>query len=231
MSQNPINVDTNTPFISSIIVYGEKGCGKTRNAQRIADHFGLTRILDDVDPKNTPVPSYGHLLLVSDSNDPAMHFTGVKVINYHEVIKCILSEPTPIQYENNIAGVHIGNLLIAGKTLTDACFGLAFQSGWWNNLQTGEDLRGNRNVPELLCLIHSEVSEAMEGHRKNLMDDKLPHRKMIEVELADAAIRIFDMAGGMGYDLAGAIAEKLQYNASRADHKPENRKLDDGKKF
>jgi hypothetical protein len=132
---------------------------------------------------------------------------------------------------NNIAGVHIGNIMIAGKTLTDAAFGLAYQSGWWNDLNTGEDLRGKRNVPELLCLIHSEVSEAMEGHRKNLMDDKLPHRPMLEVELADVAIRLFDMVGGMGYDLAGAIVEKLQYNANRADHRPENRKLENGKKF
>lgn len=130
-----------------------------------------------------------------------------------------------------IAGIHTANVMIAGQTLTEVCFGLAHQSGWWHDLNTGESMVGKRNVPELLCLIHSEVSEAMEGHRKNLMDDKLPHRKMLEVELADAAIRIFDMAGGMGLDLAGAIAEKLAYNAQRADHKIENRKGENGKKF
>jgi hypothetical protein len=36
----------------------------------------------------------------------------------------------------------------------------------------------------------------MEGERKNLMDDKLPYRKMAEVELADVYIRISDYAGG-----------------------------------
>ena len=41
---------------------------------------------------------------------------------------------------------------------------------WWIDLETGKPLK--RNVGELLCLVHSEVSEAMEGHRKNLMDDK-----------------------------------------------------------
>jgi hypothetical protein len=54
---------------------------------------------------------------------------------------------------------------------------------------------------------------------------------MFEVELADAVIRIFDLAGGYGLDLGGALAEKLEYNASRADHKPENRKDLFGKKF
>jgi len=86
-------------------------------------------------------------------------------------------------------------------------------------------------VAEKLCLIHSEVSEAMEGYRKGLQDDHLTHRSMIEVELSDAAIRIFDLAGALGLDLGGAIAEKLQYNQSRADHRPENRAKEGGKSF
>jgi len=84
---------------------------------------------------------------------------------------------------------------------------------------------------ELLCLVHSEISEAMEGARKRLQDDHLPGRCMLEVELADAVIRIFDMAGGLGLDLPGAIAEKLAYNAKRADHKPDSRRADGGKAF
>lgn len=88
-----------------------------------------------------------------------------------------------------------------------------------------------RNVGELLCLVHSEISEAMEGARKNLQDDKLPHRKMLEVELADAMIRMFDIAGAYSLDLGGAIAEKRAFNANRADHKMENRMKADGKKF
>lgn len=103
------------------------------------------------------------------------------------------------------------------------------QAGWWTDIKTGQ--KKDRNMGELLCLVHSEISEAMEGHRKNLMDDKLPQRKMLEVELADAFIRIFDIAGAYGLDLGGAIAEKRAYNAVRADHKIENRLKDDGKKY
>ena len=71
----------------------------------------------------------------------------------------------------------------------------------------------------------------MEGARKGLMDDKLTHRPMLEVELADAVIRCFDMAGGLRLDLPGAIAEKLLFNQSRADHKPASRKAEGGKSF
>ncbi|WP_219824478.1 hypothetical protein, partial [Enterobacter cloacae complex sp. 4DZ1-17B1] len=77
---------------------------------------------------------------------------------------------------------------------------------WWQDPNSKE--RIERNKGELLCLIHSEISEAMEGERKNLMDDKLPHRRMAEVELADALIRIFDYAGAFGYDLGGPIKRK-----------------------
>lgn len=119
----------------------------------------------------------------------------------------------------------------AADVLTAACFIRGYNAGWWHNIKTGESQLANRNVGELLCLIHSEISEAMEGYRKNQQDDHLPNRKAFEVELADAVIRIFDLAGGYNLDLAGAIAEKLAYNERRADHKPENRLKEGGKKF
>lgn len=102
---------------------------------------------------------------------------------------------------------------------------------WWHDLETGEKL--DRNKGEMLMLIVSEIAEAMEGEgeRKNLMDDHLPHRKMAEVELADAMIRIFDYAGAYGFDLDGAIAEKRAYNALRKDHTKEARQAAGGKKW
>jgi NTP pyrophosphatase (non-canonical NTP hydrolase) len=113
------------------------------------------------------------------------------------------------------------------NTLARDCH--AANQTWWHHPATGERL--DRNKGELLMLIVSEVSEAMEGERKNLMDDKLPHRKMAEVELADALIRIFDYAGAYGYDLDAAVAEKRAFNAHRADHKPEARLAEGGKKW
>lgn len=100
---------------------------------------------------------------------------------------------------------------------------------WWHDIKTGQPIERNRG--ELLMLIVSEIAETMEGERKGLMDDHLPHRRMAEVELADALIRIFDYAGGFGYDIEGAYEEKMAYNANRADHKHENRAKEGGKKW
>ena len=112
------------------------------------------------------------------------------------------------------------------------CHSLADQAGWWTDIKTGEPLTGNPLAfAARLMLVVSELSEAIEGHRKDLNDDKLPHRKMVEVELADAVIRILDIAGAYDLDVGGAIAEKLAYNSKRADHKIENRLADDGKKY
>ena len=116
--------------------------------------------------------------------------------------------------------------------IQSAIHSAAVEAGWWHDLHTGEPITNNPlTFSNKLMLIVSECAEAMEGDRKDLMDDKLPHRKMREVELADAVIRAFDLAGGYNMDLAGAIVEKMRYNAQREDHKVENRKLAGGKAF
>lgn len=100
---------------------------------------------------------------------------------------------------------------------------------WWQDVETGQPIK--RNKGELIALIHSEISEALEGERKNCLDDKLPGRLMAEVELADAIIRILDYAAAFGYDLQGAFDEKMAYNAKREDHKHEARRIAGGKQF
>lgn len=88
-------------------------------------------------------------------------------------------------------------------------------------------------VATKFALIHSEVSEAMEAYRRDSMDDKLPNTKGVEVELADAVIRIFDLAGalGFGHTFGETLLSKLDYNAVRADHKVEARQAKGGKRF
>lgn len=105
-------------------------------------------------------------------------------------------------------------------------------AGWWNEKGTGESLIGNPYVTATkLMLCVTELAEAMEGLRKGLMDDKLPHRPMAEVELGDTLIRICDLAGALGYDLGGATMEKDAYNAVREDHKPGARTMAGGKAY
>ncbi len=100
-------------------------------------------------------------------------------------------------------------------------------AGWW----TGTDPQNKETKALKLCLIHSEVSECLEGVRIGDQDKHLPHRTAEEVELADAAIRIFDYAEFYGLDIASAMAEKLEYNQVREDHKLENRAKKGGKSF
>ena len=177
------------------------------------------------------------------------------------------------------------------KELIEKCHQASLDGGWYTNLDTGEKL--DRNIGEMMVLIHSEVSEAYDAWINNDMDEKLPHRLGVEVELADTLIRIFDLAGYLNLklddwthkeivsnqslsswhfsdvhssisnayenyrksnmemidlslgttlqkiivmcelanlDIEGAIEEKLEFNANRADHKIENRKKPGGKR-
>lgn len=72
------------------------------------------------------------------------------------------------------------------------------------------------NVDQQLMLIVSEIGEAHEAYRKgNAKDDKLPDRPGLEVELADAVIRIFNFGRQAGLDIPGAILAKTEFNNSR----------------
>lgn len=98
-------------------------------------------------------------------------------------------------------------------------------AGWWDD---GED---KYVLATKLMLVVSEVAEAMEGLRKDQWDDHLPHRKMVEVEVADALIRLLDFSSALNMDIGSAVMEKLEYNRNRLDHKQETRQAAGGKQF
>lgn len=81
----------------------------------------------------------------------------------------------------------------------DECHSIAVEKGWWDR---------RRDIPELLCLVHSEVSEALEAYRK-------ADSEGFAEELADILIRIFDMAGKFGIDLEAALNDKIEKNRFR----------------
>jgi NTP pyrophosphatase (non-canonical NTP hydrolase) len=79
----------------------------------------------------------------------------------------------------------------------------AKEHGWWDR---------ERPIPELLCLLHSEISEALEGYRNNI-----PYGKegCLSEELADLVIRIWDMSYALGIDIAFEVNKKHGINLIR----------------
>ena len=86
---------------------------------------------------------------------------------------------------------------------------IAREKGWWS---------GERNDGELIALMHSELSEALEVLRNHAKKDKLAE------ELADCCIRIFDYCGARRIDLQQAIKKKIRKNRLRP-HRHGNKKF------
>jgi len=69
--------------------------------------------------------------------------------------------------------------------------------GWWKELQENPDL-AKFYIPMKLCLVHSEITEAYLGWMDKDLDDHLPQYPMFHVEVADTAIRTYDLLGWFG---------------------------------
>jgi len=140
-------------------------------------------------------------------------------------------------------------ITLDGDPFTAFCQAIhLFNTQWWRD-ENG-DVK-DRNVGEMIALMHSELSEALEAHRKNLKDDHLPEFDGVDVELVDCIIRAMDLLGArfvarqrrmvqagffnnppaVAYTPGEVLIAKCVFNSIRADHRPENRSTEHGKKY
>lgn len=140
-------------------------------------------------------------------------------------------------HKKDLPGPHA--VLASADILGLACHGAAYNAGWWHNPNTGDertrDLGDRSGILEMsACLLNvvAEIAEAWEGVRKsNPRSEKIPQFSQAEEEIADAIIRLFDTGEAFNLDIAKAISAKMEYNANRKDHKPEERAKKEGKKI
>lgn len=88
----------------------------------------------------------------------------------------------------------------------------AVEKKWWEPGPT---------FPEALMLVVSELSEALEKYRQHdpveIFNYEGTKPEGIPIELADAVIRIFDLAEGFNVPLAEAVMVKMAYNKTRPE--------------
>lgn len=156
----------------------------------------------------------------------AAYFPKVRTVSTHlspDEGKVLLEEYKSLPY---IERVSLTNLIMFAHAA-------AVSSGWWHEQHPAGQVTKKLNFGERIALIHSEVSECLEGARKGLPSDHLDGISMMEEELADIFIRWADLLGALRCDtrMWHLIVKKIEYNLQREDHKPENRAKEGGKEF
>lgn len=173
------------------------------------------------------VPEGEIAVMDNTSSVPGQKFKGVTYLT----VKTGPNEPNPFQFDVN------------GKVKTTKWEGLhelvkeahdcAVEHGWWSaqTLRKPHDGRGpyidiglvEKQIPEKVCLMHSELSEALEEYRNGHIRDGIYKEEGKEkpegfsVELADTVIRIFDLIGALNMtdEFVCAMENKMKYNQSR----------------
>ncbi len=124
--------------------------------------------------------------------------------------------------EEKLNKVYDADFVRAFDYMAESIHTWARRKGWWDK----EILSGQRrNDAELIALMHSELSEALEAlrekdafpDRENLgaASDKIPEFLGIEEEYADCIIRIMDHAHARGLNIGEALVAKMDFNESR----------------
>lgn len=219
------------------VIHGPQGCGKTTNSELMKHAFGCSKVIDGKFSRLSEILYYiansnqATLILTDlDMSLPMFDFGGAfRILSFTDAMEeasrwflCAGDEPPNMTDEERTIYEGI-------KALCEVAHRNSVEAGWYHDLTTGEPK--DRNFGELISLMHSELSEALEAERKGLFDDKLPDRIGQEVEFGDTFVRIADTAQYRGWDVAGATIAKMRFNRIRADHKPANRRAAGGKAF
>ena len=120
------------------------------------------------------------------------------------------------------------NFMAGFRAIQQKVHGTAVDKGWWDDRRKlvnaafdagGEDLAkfADKAITGMvIALEHSELSEGLEGERKDLVSDHIEGFSMLEEEYADVIIRIMDHAEDKKLNIAGAILSKLAFNDTRS---------------
>jgi NTP pyrophosphatase (non-canonical NTP hydrolase) len=177
-----------------------------------------------------------HMVGIYDE-PPSNHVDFLTYDGVELVEKCGSKRPIPRLPLTTLDPSHADRFVDYFKLLQTAAHKVNVSNGWWanedadllealgkslNERSIGERLLGiaaklqNRNDGEMIALMHSELSEALEGHRHgNPPSDHIPEFSALEEEMADVIIRILDYAEKRKLNVAQAIIAKLAFNAGR----------------
>lgn len=226
-----------------IVVYGTEAIGDEFNAELMKRHFGCVEKLD-FDWEEVDSYDLYHSVARAGVKAPFLYLTDIPLkdddITAMSSDECRIVRFSDAMEEASRWYLCAGDLppnmtsdealIYAGiRKLCEVAHGNSVAGGWYHDPKTGEPIM--RNYGEMIALMHSELSEALEADRKGLADDKLPDRPGVEVEFADTLVRIGDASGYRGYDVAGAVIAKMRFNSIRPDHKPGNRAKAGGRAY